>query len=149
MNKILFVFFILTSLTFASDNRLHLIHADKTTGRLIDGEKVSSANKKQASFRIRQKGADGSISLLTDATIVVGSSSIFTDPAGQASINVDTGMHTLTIRKQGYFPTETEFMLVNDTLIAHGEVVVVNEKFGIRLTDVLSAAERIQKLGEE
>lgn len=38
---------------------------------------------------------------------------------------------------------------VNGTLIAHGEVVVVNEKFGIRLTDVLSPAERIQKLGEE
>jgi flagellar motor switch protein FliN/FliY len=38
-------------------------------------------------------------------------------------------------------------VLVNDTLIAHGEVVMVNEKFGIRLTDVVSAAERIRKLG--
>ena len=38
-------------------------------------------------------------------------------------------------------------VMVNDTLIAHGEVVVVNEKFGIRLTDVVSAAERIRKLG--
>jgi flagellar motor switch protein FliN/FliY len=37
-------------------------------------------------------------------------------------------------------------VLVNDTLIAHGEVVVVNDKFGIRLTDVISAAERIKKL---
>jgi flagellar motor switch protein FliN/FliY len=35
---------------------------------------------------------------------------------------------------------------VNGTLIAHGEVVVVNEKFGIRLTDVISPAERIRKL---
>lgn len=35
---------------------------------------------------------------------------------------------------------------VNGTLIAHGEVVVVNEKFGIRLTDVISQAERIKKL---
>lgn len=38
-------------------------------------------------------------------------------------------------------------VLVNGTLIAHGEVVVVNEKFGIRLTDVISPAERIKKLG--
>lgn len=38
-------------------------------------------------------------------------------------------------------------VMVNDTLVAHGEVVVVNEKFGIRLTDVISAAERIRKLG--
>lgn len=37
-------------------------------------------------------------------------------------------------------------VLVNGTLIAHGEVVVVNEKFGIRLTDVVSPSERIKKL---
>ncbi|MCB1876007.1 MAG: flagellar motor switch protein FliN [Chromatiales bacterium] len=37
-------------------------------------------------------------------------------------------------------------VLVNGTLIAHGEVVVVNEKFGIRLTDVISPAERVKKL---
>jgi len=35
---------------------------------------------------------------------------------------------------------------VNGTLVAHGEVVVVNEKFGIRLTDVISPAERIRRL---
>jgi flagellar motor switch protein FliN/FliY len=35
---------------------------------------------------------------------------------------------------------------VNGTLIAHGEVVVVNDKFGVRLTDVISPAERIRKL---
>ncbi len=37
-------------------------------------------------------------------------------------------------------------VMVNGTLIAHGEVVVVNEKFGIRLTDVISATERIKRL---
>lgn len=37
-------------------------------------------------------------------------------------------------------------VLVNGCLIAHGEVVVVNEKFGIRLTDVISATERVRKL---
>lgn len=37
-------------------------------------------------------------------------------------------------------------VLVNGTLIAHGEVVMVNEKFGIRLTDVISPSERIKKL---
>jgi flagellar motor switch protein FliN/FliY len=38
-------------------------------------------------------------------------------------------------------------VLVNDKLVARGEVVVVNEKFGIRLTDVVSTDERIQQLG--
>jgi len=37
-------------------------------------------------------------------------------------------------------------ILINGCLIAQGEVVVVNEKFGIRLTDVISPAERIRKL---
>lgn len=37
-------------------------------------------------------------------------------------------------------------LLVNGTLIAHGEVVVVNDKFGVRLTDVVSPQDRIKKL---
>lgn len=37
-------------------------------------------------------------------------------------------------------------VMVNGTLIAHGEVVVINEKYGIRLTDVMSPHERIKKL---
>lgn len=37
-------------------------------------------------------------------------------------------------------------LLVNGTLIAHGEVVVINDKFGVRLTDVVSPQERIKKL---
>lgn len=38
-------------------------------------------------------------------------------------------------------------VLVNEKLVARGEVVVVNEKFGIRLTDIISPIERIEKLG--
>lgn len=44
------------------------------------------------------------------------------------------------------FAGEPLDVLVNGTLIAHGEVVVVNDKFGIRMTDVISPAERIKKL---
>jgi flagellar motor switch protein FliN/FliY len=39
-------------------------------------------------------------------------------------------------------------VLVNGTLVAHGEVVVVNEKFGIRLLDVVSAEKRVESLKE-
>ena len=38
-------------------------------------------------------------------------------------------------------------ILVNGRLIARGEVVVVNDKFGIRLTDIISTTERIEQLG--
>ncbi len=37
-------------------------------------------------------------------------------------------------------------VLVNERLVARGEVVVVNEKFGIRLTDVISPTDRVNKL---
>ncbi|MBI5849237.1 MAG: flagellar motor switch protein FliN [Nitrospirae bacterium] len=37
-------------------------------------------------------------------------------------------------------------ILVNNKLIARGEVVVVNEKFGVRLTDIISPVERIRQL---
>ena len=37
-------------------------------------------------------------------------------------------------------------VLVNGTLIAHGEIVVVDDKFGVRLTDVATAVERVETL---
>ena len=37
-------------------------------------------------------------------------------------------------------------VLVNQKLVARGEVVVVNEKFGVRLTDIVSPMERVQSL---
>lgn len=37
-------------------------------------------------------------------------------------------------------------ILVNDKLVARGEAVVVNEKFGVRLTDIISPKERVEQL---
>ena len=39
-------------------------------------------------------------------------------------------------------------VLVNDRVVARAEVIVVNEKFGVRLTEIVSHAQRIQRLGE-
>ena len=73
------------------------------------------------------------------------------------SISMEVGRSNITIRNllqlnQGSVieldrvAGEALDVLVNGTLIAHGEVVVVNDKFGIRLTDVISQTERIKKL---
>jgi flagellar motor switch protein FliN/FliY len=73
------------------------------------------------------------------------------------SISMEVGRTSITIRNllqlnQGSvieldrLAGEPLDVLVNGTLIPHGEVVVVNEKFGIRMTDVISPAERIKKL---
>ena len=37
-------------------------------------------------------------------------------------------------------------ILVNDRLVARGEAVVVNDKFGVRITDIVSAAERLARI---
>ena len=50
---------------------------------------------------------------------------------------------TLELDKLAGEPLE---ILVNGKLVAKGEVVVVNEKFGIRLTDIISPVERIETL---
>lgn len=39
-------------------------------------------------------------------------------------------------------------ILVNDKLVARGEAVVVNEKFGVRLTDIISPTERVEQLNK-
>ncbi|MDO3385051.1 flagellar motor switch protein FliN [Gilvimarinus sp. SDUM040013] len=73
------------------------------------------------------------------------------------SISMEVGSTSITIRNllqlnQGSvieldrLAGEPLDVKVNGTLIAHGEVVVVNEKFGIRMTDVISPSERIKKL---
>ncbi|TCS73963.1 flagellar motor switch protein FliN/FliY [Sulfuritortus calidifontis] len=73
------------------------------------------------------------------------------------SLNVELGRTKLAIRNllqlaQGSvveldgLAGEPMDVLVNGTLIAQGEVVVVNDKFGIRLTDIISPAERLRRL---
>ena len=72
-------------------------------------------------------------------------------------VTVELGRSKLAIRDvlqlaQGSVVELTKFagepleVLVNDRLIARGEVVVVNEKFGVRLTDIISPVERIEQL---
>lgn len=73
------------------------------------------------------------------------------------SVSVEIGRTKMTIRNllqlnQGGIVAldrlagEPLDVLVNGTLVAHGEVVVVNDKFGVRLTDIVSKAERIKRL---
>jgi len=73
------------------------------------------------------------------------------------SVTVEIGRTKMTIRNllqlnQGGIVAldrlagEPLDVLVNGTLVAHGEVVVVNDKFGVRLTDIVSKSERIKQL---
>ena len=75
----------------------------------------------------------------------------------QVVISMEIGRTNISIRNllqlnQGSvvemerFVGEALDVLVNGMLIAHGEVVVINDKFGIRLTDVISPSERVKRL---
>jgi flagellar motor switch protein FliN/FliY len=68
---------------------------------------------------------------------------------GRTSINIRNllQLNQGSVIELDRFAGEPMDVLVNGTLIAHGEVVVVNDKFGIRLTDVISPSERVKKLG--
>ena len=110
------------------------------------GEKLSQPELQQ----FQEESQDGNQMTIQDASLEV----ILDIPV---TISMEVGKTKISIRNllklnQGSvveldrLAGEPVDVLVNGTLIAHGEVVVVNEKYGIRLTDVISAAERIQKL---
>ncbi|GMW00690.1 MAG: hypothetical protein AMXMBFR84_18270 [Candidatus Hydrogenedentota bacterium] len=52
-----------------------------------------------------------------------------------------------SIIEVGHSVDEPVELMVNDKLIARGDVVVVDEKFGLRITEIVSPAERIESLG--
>ena len=75
----------------------------------------------------------------------------------KVTLSMELGRTTLTIREllqlsQGSvieldrMVDEHMDVLVNGTLVAHGEVVVIDDKFGIRLTDVVNPMERVKPL---
>jgi flagellar motor switch protein FliN/FliY len=110
------------------------------------GEKLSQPELQQ----FQEESQDGNQMTIQDASLEV----ILDIPV---TISMEVGKTKISIRNllklnQGSvveldrLAGEPLDVLVNGTLIAHGEVVLVNEKYGIRLTDVISAAERIQKL---
>ncbi len=91
---------------------------------------------------VKSAGADRNIDLILDIplklTVELGRTKMLVSELlnlGQGSV--------VELNKLAGEPME---ILVNDKLIARGEAVVVNEKFGVRLTDVISPQERVEQL---
>jgi flagellar motor switch protein FliN/FliY len=119
---------------------------------------------------------DWAAAMAEQATPAASSADIFQDLSGNASnggvaqdidfildipvlMTVELGRTKITIKNllqlaQGSvveldgLAGEPMDVLVNGCLIAQGEVVVVNDKFGVRLTDIITPAERIRKLNK-
>jgi flagellar motor switch protein FliN len=106
---------------------------DETGGEDEDGEEVGEAGA---------TGETKSLDLILDipltVTVELGRSKMLINDLlqlGQGSV--------IELTKLVGEPLE---VLVNQKLVARGEVVVVNEKFGVRLTDIVSPMERVQSL---
>jgi flagellar motor switch protein FliN/FliY len=111
-----------------------------------DGEQADAGETATASF-----------DELTDESVSAGSVNMDAILDVPVTISMEIGRTKINIRNllqlnQGSvveldrLAGEPMDVLVNGTLIAQGEVVVVNEKFGLRLTDIISPSERVKRL---
>jgi flagellar motor switch protein FliN/FliY len=89
------------------------------------------------------KGADVSLDLVLDVPVNVSLRAGSTQIAIRDLVRLVEGS-VIALDQDASTPMD---VLVNGTLIAHGEIVVVDDRFGVRLTDVVSPVERIQKIG--
>lgn len=87
-------------------------------------------------------GADRNLSLILDIPLRVSVELGRTKMPVSELLNLTQGS-VIELNKLAGEPME---VFVNDKLIARGEAVVVNEKFGVRLTDIISPTERVEQL---
>lgn len=125
--------------------------ADDTLDNLAEQlvqEAEAMATEKNAAPKIEAvkaaapKGNDRNLQLILDIPLKVTVELGRTKMPVSELLNLTQGS-VIELNKLAGEPME---VLVNDKLIARGEAVVVNEKFGVRLTDIISPAERVEQL---
>lgn len=102
----------------------------------------NAAPKIEAAKAAAPKGNDRNLQLILDIPLKVTVELGRTKMPVSELLNLTQGS-VIELNKLAGEPME---VLVNDKLIARGEAVVVNEKFGVRLTDIISPAERVEQL---
>ncbi len=122
--------------------------AQESEGESSATEKASGEDYERAEFKDLNSGssqlttADANLDVILDIPVTLSMEIGRTELPIQNLLQLNQGSVVELDRMAG----EPMDVLINGTLIAHGEVVVINEKFGIRLTDVISPAERVKKL---
>lgn len=104
----------------------------------VEPKAAQFSNVQDAGKSTEQKSIDFILDLPLQVTVELGRTQILINDLlrlGQGSV--------VELSKLAGEPME---VLVNQKLVARGEVVVVNEKFGVRLTDVISPLERVEQL---
>lgn len=96
----------------------------------------------ESSYGLEDKSKDRNLQLILDIPLRVSVELGRTKMPVNELLNLTQGS-VIELTKLAGEPLE---VLVNDKLIAKGEAVVVNEKFGVRLTDIISPSERVEQL---
>ena len=97
---------------------------------------------KQGKNKATGRNADVDLELVLDIPVDVSLRVGSTDISIKDLVSLVEGS-VIALDRDAGAPME---VLVNGTLIAHGEIVVVDDQYGVRLTEVVSATERIEKL---
>ena len=113
--------------------------ADKLEGEAAAAENVAAA---AAAAPTLDEASERNLKLILDIPLRVTVELGRTKMAVSDLLNLGQGS-VVELSKLAGEPME---VLVNDKLIARGEAVVVNEKFGVRLTDIISTKERVEQL---
>jgi len=112
---------------------------------LKTNEQVLAADGSEPQLKlVNNEQAEDSLNVILDIPLRVGVELGRTKILVQDLLKLHKGS-VIELSKLAGDPLE---VLVNDKVVAKGEVIVVNEKFGIRLTDVVSHQQRIRNLGE-
>ena len=131
-----------------------LANNDSETALATDGEGeqasqgADNADPKAGLAALEENLGEGFAEAHPDIDIILDIPVKISMEVGSTEISIRNLLHLNqgSVVELDRFAGEPLDVLVNGTLIAHGEVVVVNEKFGIRLTDILSATERLEKI---
>src|ERR1041385_3961055 len=103
---------------------------------------MSEALKKEESHLQEVTGDQANLQMIMDIPLKLTAELGRTKMVVSDLLNLGQGS-VIELNKLAGEPME---VLVNDKLVARGEAVVVNEKFGVRLTDIISPTERVEQL---
>lgn len=107
----------------------------------VEDEKVQFPDLQDSAGEVKRRDLDFLLDIPLEVSVELGRATILIHDLlqlGQGSV--------IELTKLAGEPLE---ILVNGKLIARGEPVVVNEKFGVRITDIISPIERVKQLGTD
>jgi len=107
-----------------------------------EGEKgmVAAEGERDADEDLRERELDAVLDIPLRVSVELGRTKILVQDLLK--------LHKGSVMELDRIAGEALDLLVNDKVVASGEVIVVNEKFGIRLTNIVSNTQRIRDLGE-